>query len=281
MGDFAFGRAVLAGFDLPRRRPLTTLGLALVGVAATLTGRVMGVVSSHYTMAALTQKRPLWVASTAVTFIDLLVFLLVIAVMTAAVARGGRVRLGGDELRLFLLSLVAFLSLAVILLAVGVGGGVTSAADLNGLSEDVVMFTTLALGVILAVALASRLSLAGPLTVQDGRLRFMASWRLTRGRQWKILGVFVVTLLIAGVIGGLGGFLLATAIPALGLDSSIKYNPSLVVALTGSVRPVVLAHVLVQGLMVGFALLIPIASAVHICRSLIGDPIADQAAVFD
>lgn len=281
MGDFTFGQAVLAGFDRLRRRPLATLGLAALGAVATFAGRVMAVASSHYTMAALAQKRPLWVASTVTTFVDLLVFLLVIAVMTAAVARGGRVRFGGDELRLSLLSLVVFLALGIILLAVGLGGGVTSAADLNGLSEDVVMFTALALGVILAVVVASRLSLAGPLTVQDGRLRFMASLRLTRAKQWKILGVFLVTLLLAGVIGGLGGFLLATAIPALGLDNSLTYNPSLVVALTGLVRPVVLAHVLLQGLLVGLAVLIPIASAVHICRSLIGDPVADQAAVFD
>jgi hypothetical protein len=133
----------------------------------------------------------------------------------------------------------------------------------------------------MAVALTSRLSLAGPLTVQDGRLRFMASWRLTRVRQWKIHGVFVVTLLIAAAIGGLGTFLLAMAIPALGLDGATKYDPSLVVALTGLVRPVVLAHALLQGLLVGLAMLIPIASAVHICRSLVGDPIADQVAVFD
>jgi hypothetical protein len=143
MGDFAFGQAVLAGFDRLRRRPLATLGLAALGAVATLTGRVMAVVSSHYTMAALAQKRPLWVASTATTGVDLLVFLLVIAVMTAAVARGGRVRVGGDEVRMFLLSLVVFLALGVILLAVGVGGGITSAGDLHGLSEDVVMFTAL------------------------------------------------------------------------------------------------------------------------------------------
>lgn len=281
MGDFAFGQAVLAGFDLLRRRPLATLGLALVGAAATLAGRVIAVVSNHYTVAAFTQSESLFAASMATTLLDILVFLLVIAVIAGAVARGGKPRVGGDEVRLFLLSLVVFIALAVVLLAVGVGGGVTAAGRLHGAAEDVVMFTALALGVILASVLTSRLSLAGPLTVRDGRLRFMASWRLTRARRWKVFGVFLVTLLLAGVIGGLGGFLLIKAIAALGLDGSLTYDPSLAVALKAVIRPVVLAHVLLQGLLTGLAVLIPIASAVHICRSLVGDPVADQAAVFD
>ncbi|WP_029907342.1 hypothetical protein [Caulobacter sp. UNC358MFTsu5.1] len=281
MGDFAFDRAVLAGFDLLRRRPLATLGLAAVGAVATFAGRVTAVISSHYTVAAFTQSESLLAASTATTLIAVLVLLLVMAVMAAAVVRGGRIRVGGDEVRLFLLSLVVFLALAIVLLAVGVGGAVTAVGGLRGTSEDIVMFTALALGVIVAIVLASRLSLAGPLTVQDGRLRFMASWRLTRSRRWKVLGVFLVTLLIAGLIGGLGSFLLATAIPALGLDNALTYDPSLAVALTGLVRPVVLGHLLSQGLLVGLAVLIPFASATYICRSLVGDPVADQVAVFD
>jgi len=36
-----------------------------------------------------------------------------------------------------------------------------------------------------------------------------------------------------------------------------------------------------RAVLAGLAVLIPIASAVHICRSLIGDPVADQVAVFD
>lgn len=281
MGDFAFGQGVLAGFDLLRRRPLATLALSLVGATATFAGRLTAVVLSHFTVAAFTKSTSMLAANTAATLVDTLVFLLVVSVITAAVSRGGKARLGGDEARLFLLSLLVFPALLIVLLAVGVGGAVTSIGDLHGLAEDVVMFALLALGATLAMVLAGRLSLAGPFTVQDGRLRLMASWRLTRQRRWKILGAFLVTLLMAAVVGGLGSFLLVQAIAALGLDASLPYDPSLVVALTAVARPVLLAHVLVQGLLVGLAVLIQAASAVHIHRSLVGDPSADQAAVFD
>ncbi|KQZ03257.1 hypothetical protein ASD21_20870 [Caulobacter sp. Root1455] len=281
MRDFAFGRAVLAGWDLLRRRPLATLALALVGAAATLAGRVTAVVSSHFAVAALSQPSSLVAANTATTLVDMLAFLLVLSVIAAAVSRGGRARFGGDEVRLFILSLLAFVALGVVLLAVGLGGGVTAVVETNGIWKDVVMFAALALGVILVLALASRLSLAGPMTVQDGRLRFMASWRLTRERQWKIFGVFLVTLLMAGLVGGLGSFLLVMAIAALGLDASLIYDPSLAVALTAVVRSIVLVHVLLQGLLVGLAVILQAAPAALIRQHLIGDPVADQAAVFD
>jgi hypothetical protein len=279
--DFAFGQAALAGLERLRSRPLATLGLALIGAFATFAGRVMAVVSSHFQVAVFSQRGSPLALNTATTLVDLLAFLLVISVVAAAVSRGGRTRLSGDEVRLFVLSLLLFLALAVVLLAIGVGGAATSIGKLEGLGEDVVMFAALALGLILSLVSASRLWLAGPMTVQDGRLRFMASWRLTRERQWKVFGVFLVTLLMAALIAGLGGFLLSTAITALRLDISLAYDPSLAVALKAVVRPAVLAHVLSQGLLIGLAVVIQVAPAAYIRQRLVGDPIADQAAVFD
>ena len=281
MRNFEFGQAVLAGANLLRRRPWAVLGLALVGTLVSFTGRVTAVFSTHFMVAALSRPVSPLVISTTTTFVNLLAFLMVMSVIAGAVLRGGRVKLGGDEGRLFVLSLLAFLALAIVFLAIGVGGAITSIGRLEGGREDGVMFTALALGVILALALASRFSLAGPMTVQDGRLRFMASWRLTREWRWKVCGVFLVTLLMAALIGGLGGFLLIAVITALGLDTSLTFDPSLAVALKAVIRPAGLVHVLFQGLLIGLAVVIQVASLAYIHNRLAGDPVADQAAIFD
>lgn len=281
MRDFAFGPAVVAGVDLLRRRPLATSIVALLGAVATFAGRVTTVVANHFMIPAFTQPDSLSVINATTTAVNLVVSLLVISVMAAAVSRGGRIRIGGDELRLFVLSLVAFVPLLIIILAAGVAGVITSIGRLAGAWEDGVMFTVLGLGVVLALTLTSRLSLAGPMTVRDGRMRFMASWRLTRQRPWKTFGVFLVTLLMGAVVAGLGGYLLTMAINALNLDLSMMYDPSLAVALKAVVRPAVLSHAILQGLLMGLAVVIQIAPAAYIHSRLVGDPVADQAAVFD
>lgn len=281
MRDFAFGPAVVAGVDLLRRRPLATLAVVLLGVPAGFAGRVTTVLSSHFMVPAITQPGLVSVINTATTGVNLLVSLLAISVMAAAVSRGGRIRMGGDELRLFVLSLIVFLPLLIVLAAVAIASAITSIGRLAGAWEDGVMFTAMGLGVVVAFALTSRLSLAGPMTVRDGRMRFMASWRLTRQRPWKIFGVFLVTVLMGAVVAGGGGYLLTLAIQALKLDIAMMYDPSLAIALKAVVKPAVLAHVLLQGLLMGLAVVIQIAPAAYIHRQLVGDPVADQVAVFD
>lgn len=189
--------------------------------------------------------------------------------------------MGGDELRLFVLSLIVFLPLLIVLAAVAIASAITSIGRLAGAWEDGVMFTAMGLGVVVAFALTSRLSLAGPMTVRDGRMRFMASWRLTRQRPWKIFGVFLVTVLMGAVVAGGGGYLLTLAIQALKLDIAMMYDPSLAIALKAVVKPAVLAHVILQGLLMGLAVVIQIAPTAYIHRQLVGDPVADQVAVFD
>jgi hypothetical protein len=281
MRDFAFGPAVVAGVDLLRRRPLATLAVALLGAVAAFAGRVTTVVGSHFMVPAFTQSGSVSVINTTTTVVNLLVSLLVISVIAAAVSRGGRIRIGGDELRLFVLSLVVFVPLLVAILAAGVAGVITSTARLEGGWKNGVLFAVVIPGVILGLALTSRLSLAGPMTVRDGRMRFMASWRLTRERSWKIFGVFLVALLMAAVVAGVGGYLLTMTINALKLDISMMYDPSLAVALKAVVKPAVLVNVLFQGLLTGLALVLQIAPSAYIHRQLVGDPVADQAAVFD
>lgn len=281
MRDFAFGPAVLAGLDLLRRRPLPTLGLALVGVAASFAGSAASVVSTHFVVTTFGRPNAAYVISTATAGVGLLAFLLVMSIIAAAVMRGRGVRLGGDELRLFILSLLVFLALAVVFLAIGVGAAIGTLGGLEAGWKDGVIFVSLGLAVVLVLGLASRLWLAGSMTVHDGRFRLMASWRLTRGRSWKVFGVFLTTLLMAVLVGVAGVLVMAKVLLALGLDTTVTYDPSLAVALKVVIQPARLVHVLLQGLLTGLAVVIQVAPAAYIHRRLAGDPVADQVAVFD
>jgi hypothetical protein len=281
MRDFAFGQAVLAGFDLLRRRPWVTLGVALIGMVASLVVQATSIVSTHFMVATIGRPSAPAIINLVAVLTNLLALLMVASIIGPAVMRGGRPRLGGDEARLFILSQLTWLALLIVLLAIGVGAAISSLGGSQPAGKSGVMSLATGVGVILVLGLASRLWLAGPMTVQDGRLRLMASWRLTRGRSWKVFGAFLVALTMAAGVAVLGNMALAKATSGLKLSADLAYDPSLTIALTGIIRPIRLAYGLIQGLLFGLALVIQVAPAAFIRRSLAGDPVSDQAAVFD
>lgn len=289
MRDFAFGPAVLAGFDLLRRRPWTTLGLALIGVAVSLAGEVISVVSRHFGMGTVSGQG----APAAIDLVSALLILLVLTLGVAVIGTGVmRVvsnaepdrlwpALVGDGARMFLLSLLIMPALFFVMLATALGAAFMAQGWPSGAAAAFlpILFTVIAATLVLA--LASRLWLGGPITIRDRRLRFLASWRLTRGRSWKVLGVFTVTLIFAVVVGLLGTAGLAKVKSGLELGDSSVQDPSLIVALMGIVQPLGLGYALLQGLLLGFAVVMQAAPAAYIHRRLAGDPVLDQAAVFD
>ena len=119
----------------------------------------------------------------------------------------GYLRVGSDEFRLLITTLV----IAVIFLVVGVvtfiiGGivmAVTSGGALRGMQPGTpppaAALGMLAVGslpgVLVMVFLAVKLSLAGPQTVGQRAIEVFGSWTLTKGRFWKIVATFVVGLL--------------------------------------------------------------------------------------
>jgi hypothetical protein len=291
--DFAFGPAVLAGFDLLRRRPWTTLGLALVGVAASLAGEIISIVSTHFGVAAISRPG----APNAINFVAavviLLLLVLVMSIVGAAVTRvvddiesGGRLggwrsRLGGDAARLFLLSLPILPALFAVILATALGSAAMAQGWPSQAGAGFLPGLFAAIAATLLLGLASRLWLAGPMTIRDQRFRLMASWRATRVRSWKVFGAFLVTLVLAAAIGLLGTAGLARATSGLNMDTGLVYGPSLLLALTEIIHPLRLGYVLAQGLLLGLAAMVLAAPAAFIHRRLAGDPVLDQAAVFD
>lgn len=138
--------------------------------------------------------------------------LLVYAVLFAAVARAvlrpaesahGYLRLGRDELRQFIVLAALFLiSLGVLTIATAL---VSFAATIVGAASAPAGGLLTALGMIgLIVALLwiwGRLSLAGPMTLDTGRVSLKEAWLMTRGRGWTMFGALFLAFVLAVIVG--------------------------------------------------------------------------------
>lgn len=139
------------------------------------------------------------------------VSLVVTAMLMAAVARAvlnpraggfGYLRLGMDELRVFVVTLVLGILMFCAWIAVGVVIGVL--AGIAGATEANWMWLFVVLAGFAGVAgiiwLAVRLSLAVPITVAENKFAFFESFAVTRGRFWSLLGMAVIAFVMVLVI---------------------------------------------------------------------------------
>ena len=139
------------------------------------------------------------------------VSLVVTAMLMAAVARAvlnpraggfGYLRLGMDEVRVFVVSLVLGILMVCAWIAVGAAVGVLSGiAGATG-ANWMWLFVVIAglAGVAGIIWLAVRLSLAVPITVAENRFAFFDSFGVTRGRFWSLLGMAVIAFVMVLVI---------------------------------------------------------------------------------
>jgi len=56
------------------------------------------------------------------------------------------------------------------------------------------------MAILLGGGLGTRFSLAGPLTLLEGKIIIGPSWRLTRGHFWRLLGAYLVIVLLLALI---------------------------------------------------------------------------------
>ncbi|HWU15565.1 MAG TPA: hypothetical protein VN157_16325 [Caulobacter sp.] len=120
-----------------------------------------------------------------------------------------RLRLGGDELRLVLLSLIMGLvftglmiamviPLAILGAAIGGLAGQGGGEPHTGAMVGIVLVVLLGYLLVFAglVFFAVRFSLAGVMTFAERRLRVFDSWRLTKGRFWRLLGCYGLAVVL-------------------------------------------------------------------------------------
>ena len=124
------------------------------------------------------------------------------AVLLPSESAFGYLRLGGDELRIIGLSII--LTLLFIGVVLGLGTAVAIIAGvLATIAGDVGAFIAFPLFILMygvIIWLAVRFSLAVPITVAERRIAVFDSWRLTRGHFWSLLGMTLLSAVMAMVV---------------------------------------------------------------------------------
>ena len=288
MGDFKFWPVALAGAELIRRRPAWTFGLMLVGLVVSVGFGLCLVISLNFQVYH-SSRGPFY----SVTWLTMLASGLLVLVTAAIIGapvmrtlatddhRARRTRFGGDEARLIVLSLLLAPAALIVFAAIILGAAICVTFHMSEVLQNRVITAAVAVGLIVVLVLASRLSLAGPIAVRDGRLRLLESWRLTRPRRWKVFGVFLVATGLAAATAALGTFGVDKAQSALKLSASHNLNPSLLKSILDIFKPESLPSLFLSGVLIGLALILYAAPAAALHRALVGDRGRDQAAVFD
>ena len=188
------------------------------------------------------------------------VSLIVGAMLMAAVARAvlnpraggfGYLRLGMDEVRVFVVSLVLCILLFCGWLAVGLLVGVL--AGIAGATGASWMWLVVVLGGLAGVAaiiwLAVRLSLAVPITVAENRFAIFDSFALTKGRFWPLLGLAVIAFVMVLVISLLAMVVTLPLNLMTGLESwsfGSNADPEVMAAALDVTNPWVIVNALVE-----------------------------------
>jgi hypothetical protein len=223
MEQFSATDAALSGFRLAREH-LKTVGVwaVLMTVASLIVSIItiklagpqltaMMELSSEpstdpqATLAAMKGMGPLFLIS---AVYSLAIYSVLLAGVNRLVLRphdvgGAYLRLGADELRqavvLILVNLMmvaVYLALVVVVALVGGLGAAIGGAPL-GVALGLLLGMA-AVGVLLVLAV--RLSFAGPLTFDTGKISIKGSWNLTKGRFWPLLGAYFVALVLAFIV---------------------------------------------------------------------------------
>ena len=197
------GSIIRGAFRLVRDRPLAVL---VWGVLYAAGSAVMGLFVHPSFDAMRTGMVSPILGVGQVLLVQLVAFLLVSILFTAAqraVLRPSEaslfhMRLGSDELRMFVLAVVLSILFGI--------GMILAAASLSGMVrlalrvESIPLVMAMAIGVFLVAPVAAcigvRLSLSYPLTLIHRKILIGESWYVTRGRFWSLLGGYLVIFLI-------------------------------------------------------------------------------------
>jgi hypothetical protein len=224
---FSATDAVFEGFRVVRRQPLALVFWALFYAAimaaafAMIGPSLIGFVTATEQLEqsgatpTLEDFAPLFQMMGLLFAVLMPVSLISSAMINAAIARSvlrpgesafGYLRLGMDEVRVLVVSVVLFLVFMVLMGVssglIGVAIGMTVAAEAPALW---LLVALLVLGAIVLFAwLSVRLSLAIPITMAERRIAIFDSFGVTKGRFWPLLGMALLAWILSVVVGLLG-----------------------------------------------------------------------------
>ena len=218
---FSATDAVFEGFRVVRRRPMTLVWWSLFYMVvmalamAVIGGSLIRLVNAAEALETAGTPSPedfmpilqLYMGIFAVVLpVSLAAGAAIYAAVSRAVlrpeeSRFGYLRLGMDEVRVLVVTLVlglGFIALSgVMFMLVGIVGGLAASLEAPWLWLVAVL-----------LGLAVRLSLAVPITVGERRIAILDSFRLTRGRFWPLLGMAILAGVLSLVVGLLGSLVL-------------------------------------------------------------------------
>lgn len=280
---FSPSEAALSVFELTKRQPQFVLRFcivfALIAMVYLALAGVFGVGTALTNYVALTAggkvpspDRVIAVISPAAAGLTIIsLFALASTAFTSAMGLRKAVRdqdigffglqCGADEVRLIAGMLLIGITLLLINIVISVIGGAVTMGD-RGLLLLVVLASILAMLFVMV-----RLSQFGVLSIANGSVGVLASWQETTGQFWRLIGAYLLWVVIAGILG-----LVAKAVGTL---AGSALGATIGVGLPGSLQEFMsagwLCYGLIYGLASGFANLGSICIGAYAWHQMRGD----------
>lgn len=299
---FSATDAAFEGFRVVRRQPMALVFWALfylvvmVAALAMVGGSVIGLMSAAESLeqsgaTSFDDVMPVLSGYMAIFAVILPVSLIASAMMYAAVARAvlrpsesafGYLRLGMDEVRVLVVSIVLtilFIVLSVVVFGiVGMVAGMSAAADMPALWLVVVLLVCAAIA--LFVWLAVRLSLAIPITMAERRIAIFDSFAVTKGRFWPLLGMALLAFVMSIVVSLLGSLVaMPIQLATGGLNGLAGLEGESIPAILQAAWPAIAAWVVINAVISALQVAVVYAPFSAAYRDIKGGQ--PNAAVFD
>lgn len=299
---FSATEAAFEGFRVVRRRPMALIFWALfymvimVAALALVGGSLIGLMNAAEGLetSGVTSPEdfmPILANYMAILAVILPVSLIASAMIYAAVARSvlrpaesafGYLRLGMDEVRVLVVSIV--LCIVFVVLSVVVFGGVGVVAGIATASETPALWLVVVLLVLAAIALliwlAVRFSLAIPITMAERRIAIFDSFAFTKGRFWPLLGMALLAGVMSIVVGLLGSLVgMPIQLATGGLEGLAGLEGESLQVILQTAWPAVAAWIVINAIMSALQVAVvyaPFSAAYRDIKG--GEP---NAAVFD